>query len=158
MILANFSNGIVYPHDDICYFQSMYGHHAKLGYFRLDSMPIRAIVAALKGERLTIIDATRRHKRLTDALKYGVPTWCLVFNRAIGYKSVPVCDWATPEMVRLAHSDFHDKTKATIRKLSNIYGDCGPVIIGENLILECHQAAEWDDKPKRIKRKLQLAF
>lgn len=152
--LANISNGLVYPHDDVCYFQSCYGHHMSQGYFRIDSMPLRAVIALLTGDSIAIIDATRRHKKYTDALKYGVPTWCLVFNKAIGLKQVRVCDWATPEMIRLAHSDFHDKTTHTIRKLINAYGWSRPAVIGDNVILECYQGAEWDDHPDRIAKKL----
>lgn len=154
MILANISNGLVFPHDDICYFQSCWGHHKSLGYFRIDSMPFSAIIALLKGDNITIVDATRRHKHFTDAQKYGVPTWCLVFNRALGLKKVHVCDWATREMIETAHSPIHKPTVQTIRKLVKIYGYIKPAVIGDNVKLVCHKGAEWDDKPKRIKDKL----
>lgn len=151
MILANMSNGLAFPHDDICYFQSQYGHQFSLGYFRHDSMPYSAVVALLKGESLTIIDATRRYKRLTDAQKYGIPTWCLVFNRAIHRKDVVVCDWQTREMQRAALSEIHKPYVNTIRKLANIYGWVKPAVISDNVILECQQGAIWDDQPKRLK-------
>ena len=155
MKLANFSNGITYPHDNICYFQSMYGHHAKLGYFRLDSMPMVATIELLVGKELTIVDATQHNKQLTDALKFGIPTWCLVFNRAIGLRKIPVCDWATKDMIEVAHSPIHNKTVSTIRKLVKIYGFVKPAVIGENVFLNCYSNIDWDDKPEELKRKLK---
>jgi hypothetical protein len=150
MRLANISNGLAFPHDDVCYFQSQYGHHCdRCGYFRLDSMPYRAVLHLLHGGTVTIVDGTRRHKPLTDALRYGVPTWCLVFNRAIGRRE-RVCEWQTPEMERVANSDMHDALKSTIRKLSHIFPPTRSAIIGDNILLECHQGCIFDDKPRRL--------
>jgi hypothetical protein len=151
MILANMTNGLVYPHTDICYFQSCYGHHASYGYFRVDAMPLKAIVRLLTGGWVKIIDATARDKELSDALKYGVPTWCLVFNRAIRQRNIKVCDWQTPAMVSVANSNKHKATVQTIRKLLKIYNYTMPAIIGQNVMLECHKLVSFDDKPEMIK-------
>ncbi len=155
LTLANIRNGLAFPHDDVCYFQSQYGHKAKLGYFRIDSMPYRAVIHLLMGKELKIVDATRRHKLLTDALKFGVPTWCLVFNRSLGktYRSIKVCDWETPEMRRLAHhTDIHESSIDSIRKLIHLYGYTKPAIIGDNILLECHQAFVADDQIERLRK------
>ena len=160
MILANMSNGLAFPpYDDICYFQSQYGHSAKNGYFNVDALPISAIVELLKGNALTLIDATRKNKALTDAFKFGVPTFALVFNRAISiydksYRKVRVCDWQTPEMVQVANSKIHEPTKQKIRKLIKLYGYKCPAVIGDNIGLIVHQGFIGDDKPKRIKERI----
>lgn len=154
MILANISNGLVYPHDDVCHFQSNYGHSAKHGYFRIDSMPYRAVIHLLKGGTLEICDATAKRKKLTDGLKYGVPTWCIVFNRAIndkGSRHIKVCDWQTPEMKRVALSAKHKPLVQSIRKLIKIYGFQYHAIIGRNVKLICDNNINFDDKPKRIR-------
>lgn len=154
MILANISNGLVYEHDDVCHFQSNYGHSAKKGYFRIDSMPYSAVIHLLKGGTITIRDATANNKGLTDGLKYGVPTWCIVFNRAIngkGSRHIKVCDWQTPEMKRAALDAKHRPLVQSIRKLIKLYGFRYHAIIGRNVILECERRINFDDKPKRIK-------
>lgn len=146
MRLANISNGLAYPYDDVCYFQSTYGHHASLGYFRLDSMPYSAVIHLLLGGTVTVVDASA-HRRLSDALRWGVTTWCLVFNRALGV-CVPVCDWETPAMRRVAHYHHpHRKLMGTVRKLERVYGNSGPLVVGENVLLECHRRSDLDDRP-----------
>jgi len=154
MILANISNGLAFPHDSVCYFQSQYGHNWKVGYFRIDAMPLDAIIHLLKGGEITIVDATRRHKKLTDAFKFGVPTWCLVFNRAINKRVNKVCDWQTKEMEILSNNGVHEKLIQTIRKLAKYYEPIKPAIIGDNIKLICHQNFSADDKPKRIQQLL----
>ena len=152
--LANMSNGLAYPHDMTCYFQSQHGHRCKTGYFAHNAMPWDIIIAMLKGYEIEIIDATRRKKILTDALRYGVPTFCLVFNRAIGLftiRRLRVCDWQTPDMVKAAHGDIHKPLVQSIRKLIKYYGWCRPAVIGDNVHLTCHQNFIADDNPKRIK-------
>jgi hypothetical protein len=159
MRLANMMNGLAYPpYDNVCYFQSCYGHHAGYGYFRIDSMPYNAVIYLLRGGQLTVIDATRKLKPLSDALKYGVPTWCLVFNRALGkeYRSIKVCDWQTPEMLNVALNSIHKPLVQTIRKLIKIYGYRNPAIIGKNVHLECHQEALFDDKPEMLKNHIGI--
>jgi len=156
MRLANLMNGLAYPpYDDVCYFQSCYGHHASYGYFRIDAIPLSAVIHILQGGSITIVDGTRHHKLLSDALKFGVPTWCIVFNRALNFKGsrhIKVCDWQTPEMKQVALSNRHKKLVHTYRKLIKIYGYVRPAIINENVQLECHQYAIFDDKPKRLKK------
>ena len=153
--LANLSNGLIYPHDDICYFQSMYGHHAKLGYFRIDSMPISATIHLLKGGEIAIIDATHhQNKHFTDAQKFGVTTWCMVFNRACQYKNIKVVDWQTPEMKQIALSRIQKPVVQTIRKLIKFYGFTKPAIIGDNVKLICYKSITFDDKPEEIRRLL----
>lgn len=149
--LANMMNGLAYPpYDGVCYFQSCYGHHASYGYFRLDSMPFDAVIHLLRGGQLIVIDATRKNKPLSDALKFGVPTWCLVFNRALRRRDVKVCNWQTPEMKRVALQN-HKPLVHTIRKLIKIYNFQKPAVIGDNIHLECHQKISFDDKPNMLK-------
>jgi hypothetical protein len=153
--LANIRNGLAYPHDDVCYFQSQYGHHARYGYFRIDAMPYKAVIHLLKGGTIEIIDATAKNKRMTDAQKFGIPTWCIVFNRALNFKGsrhIEVCDWQTDVMKRIALSSFHDQATYSIRKLVNVYGYKALAIIGKNIFLTCHSRIDFDDKPKRLKQ------
>ena len=156
--LANIRNGLVYPHDDVCHFQSSYGHHAGHGYYRMDAMPYRAVIHLLKGGTIEIIDATHsKHKKMTDAQKFGVPTWCITFNRALDFKgsrNIQVCDWQTACMRKLAMSNRHRKTAYTIRKLVQIYRYAKPAVIGDNVIITCHRAVDFDDKPKRLRELL----
>ena len=150
LVLANIRNGLAYPHDDVCYFQSQFAHHKKLGYFRIDAMPYRAVIHLLCGGEITIVDATAKSKPLTDAQRKGVPTWCLVFNRALRIYDVKVCDWQTKDMVEVARSRVHKPLVQTIRKLVEIYGHSGPAVIGENVHLVCHRNVEFDDKPELL--------
>ena len=155
--LANMMNGLAYPpYDDVCYFQSNWGHHASYGYFRIDAVPYKAIIHLLQGGQITIVDGTRNGKKLSDALKFGVPTWCIVFNRALKFKGsrhIKVCDWQYPEIKKVAlRHPGHKPLVQAYRKLIKIYGYVQPAIIGKNIILECHQNAVFDDKPKRLKK------
>lgn len=155
--LANITNGLAYPHDDICYFQSQYGHSRAYGYFCLDSMPYRAVRHLLLGGKIEIIDATAKNKKLTDAQKYGIVTWCIVFNRALNHKGskfIKVCDWETKHMLSAALSERHKPTVRGIRKLIKIYGYQAPAIIGKNVLLTCYSGISWDDKPMRLKKLL----
>jgi len=145
--LANLSNGIAFPHDDVCYFQSNHGHNCKMGYFRHDAMPPQAIIHLLTGGEITIVDATAKNKSLTDAQKFGVPTFCLVFNRAIKRRDIKVCSWQTREMEKVAYADIHKKLVQTIRKLVRIYGHSGPITIGQKMKFVCHAGFPMDDKP-----------
>lgn len=148
MVLANASNGLIYPHDGVCWFQSQHGHHKAQGYFRADAMPWSAVIHMLLGGELEIVDGTTDGK-LSDALRMGVPTWCLVFNRALGMYRTRVCDWQTRDMVEVARSNRHRPTAQAIRRLSIIYGWSGPAIVGSNVRLTCHRC--WhDDKPAMI--------
>lgn len=151
MRLANIRNGLAYPHDDVCLFQSNHGHRASMGYFRIDAMPYRAVIHLLCGGEITIIDATARGKKLSDALRYGVPTWCMVFNRALGQPRVPVAAWVTREMVNLAHGPIHKPLVQTIRKLARLYPYQKLAIIGMNVHLESHPCCRFDDKPELLK-------
>jgi hypothetical protein len=155
MRLANATNGLCFPpFDAVCMFQSQHGHHMRSGYFRWDAMPWDAVVHLLQGGQVTIVDATRRHKSMTDAQKFGVATWCLVFNRAIRDRETLVCTWQTPEMRRVALSELHEPYMRSIRKLANLLGSHRPAIIGQTVILECHQAFDADDKPKRLRARI----
>lgn len=156
--LANISNGLVYNHNDVCHFQSNYGHHASLGYFRIDAMPYRAIIHLLRGDTIEIIDATAsKHKKLSDGLKYGVPTWCIVFNRALNFKGsrhIKVCDWQTSAIKGVALQG-HKSLVQSIRKLIKVYGYVKPAVIGDNVRLTCYNAVNFDDKSSIIK---ELAY
>lgn len=154
MRLANIRNGLAYPHDDVCLFQSNHGHQASIGYFRIDAMPYAAVIHLLQGGRITVIDATARNKVLTDALQYGVPTWCMVFNRAIGHREVVVAPWVTRELVNIAHGPIHKPLVQTIRKLARLYPPAGPLRIGDNVLFECHPVCGFDDKPELLKEVL----
>lgn len=154
--LANMMDGFAYPpYNDICYFQSNYGHHASDGYFRIDSMPFKAVLWLLEGGKITIVDGTRKNKSLSDALRYGIPTWCIVFNRALDYpgsRNIKVCDWQTPEMKKAALSNCHKPLVQTIRKLIKVFGYKKPAIIGSNILLECHPGADFDDEPEKLRQ------
>lgn len=151
MRLANISNGLAYPHDDVCNFQSNHGHQFSIGYFRLDAMPYRAVIHLLRGGVVEIIDATHGGKALTDAQKFGVPTWCIAFNRAIRMGCSRVCDWQTKEMERAALKK-HRKTITAIRKLVKVYGCSRPATVGENVLLKTYRNVPFDDKPEIIAR------
>lgn len=149
MRLANISNGLVYPHDGVCAFQSQHGHRYSTGYFRADAMPYDIVIHLLRGGQITIVDATRRHKPLTDALRWGVPAWLRTFNRAVD-QPIRVCSWETAELRRLDTADIHHSTRQMIRRLARYYGKPAPLEIGNQVLLECHHGAIWDDKPKRL--------
>lgn len=146
--LANVRNGLAYPHDDLCYFHSQHGHHASFGYFRIDAMPLSAVVHLLRGEQIVIVDAGSKN-RLTDALRFGVPTWCAVFNRAVRLWAKPA-PWFTREMARAAGSSAHRPLVQTIRKLSELYGAVRPAVAGNSILLECH-VADHDDRPETLR-------
>lgn len=151
---ANITNGLCFPpYHDVCHFMSSHGHSFKIGYLRLDSMPYSAVIHLLKGHTIQIVDATQHAKPLTDALKYGLITWCLIFNRAIGFKNLVVAKWETPEMRKAAHySDVANKIKQRIRRLESVFGNKGPVIIGKNVLIKCHRNFKYDDKPTEMRR------
>ncbi len=159
--LANMRNGLAFPHDAVCYFQSNHGHRMQTGYFRIDAMPYDAVIHLLRSGKVRIVDATRRRKQITDAQRMGIPTWCLVFNRALSDKAAraaKVCPWETPEMRHLAHhTDTHAALIATVRKLARLYGQPRPrpCIIGENVLLECHQGFIADDQPRRLRELIE---
>ncbi len=145
--LANITNGLYFPHDDVCCFQSQHAHHRSLGYFRIDAMPYRAVIHLLRGGVVEIIDATRKSKLLSDALRHGVPTWCIVMNRAMkfDYQNIRVCEWQTPDMMKAAR--MHDTYLGTLRKLVRLYGRTKrPIQIGSQLLLRCYSNFEFDDK------------
>jgi len=147
--LANIRNGLAYPHDDVCCFQSCHAHHKAGGYFRIDAMPYGAVIRLLQGGTICIIDATQHDKELSDALKFGVPTWCRVFNRAVGgkFNEYPVCKWETRDMRQAANMACQRPLVQTYCKLVQLYGAERPCIIGENVTLECHRKINFDDKP-----------
>jgi hypothetical protein len=147
MRIANIRNGLAFPHDDICYFQSQYAHHKRYGYFNDGAMPWSAVVHLVLGGVLIVVDATRKQKQMTDAQKFGVPTWCGVFNRALRFPCQPTCQWWTRDMEQVVRSDRHKKTKSAIRKLSYLYrnGDTEAAVIGRNVLLECHTGFTADD-------------
>lgn len=146
LALANISNGLIFHHDDVCFFQSTHGHHAKMGYFRLDAMPWSAVIYLMLGGEVTIVDATQHSKSMTDAQKFGVPTWCMVYNRAIRIKAERVCDWQTPAMIRVASSNIHKKLIHSIRKLAKYYNPTRPAVINQNVYFVCHRNFKYDDK------------
>ena len=153
MRLANIRNGLAFPHDDVCNFQSNHGHHMSCGYFRIDAMPYRAVIHLLQGGDITVIDATRGKKMMTDAQKWGLATWCGVFNRAIRVH-VPPCEWLTPAMQFVISSNKHKPLIQSIRKLAAIYGSTRPAVVFDNVLLECHQAFAADDHAKRLAKEI----
>lgn len=155
--LANLSNGIVFPHDMVCWFQSNHAHNRSTGYFDQAAMPWPAVVNmfARPEDQYLILDATRRHKPLTDAQKVGVPTWCLTFNHALGLPYEQVCVWETREMREAAADPIHHDLRQQIRRLSRYFEPRKQgLVLGRDVFVECYQNAEWDDKPKRIRERL----
>ena len=152
MRIANAMNGLAYPpYDAVSMFLSTHGHSCKMGYFRQDAMPYMAVIELLKGGSLCLVDATQSDKPLTDAFKFGLATWCMVFNRAIGHKTESSL-WVTRDMVRAANSCQHKKVVQRIRRLEAVFGHTRPAVIGENIILEVHKKILFDDKPNMIKK------
>lgn len=131
---ANLSNGIAFPHNSVCRFQSNHGHNWKLGYFAVDSMPWDAVIRLLHGEPITIVDATAHNKPLSDGLRYGLTTWAMTFNRAIRRNDcVRVAPWSTREMCLAAYRNHTAKQVVQgIRRLARIYGVHGPVWLSCN--------------------------
>ena len=154
LILANISNGLLFPHDGVCFFSSTHGHHMKLGYFRIDAMPWDAVIHLMKGGEITIVDATRKNKPMTDALRYRVPTWAMVYNRAIRKKSEKVCDWQTREMIRVASSNKHKRLLRSYRKLAKYFKPAQPAVIGQNIKVICHRNFQLDDQIEEIGRRV----
>jgi len=148
--LANIRNGLPYPHDMVSAFQSCHGHHFRDGYFRADAMPYDAVIHILQGGTIEIIDGTQHDKDLTDAQRFGIPTWCRVFNRALGRNDVRVCEWETVHIRRAANAPRQRPLVQTIRKLAAIFGNAGPAIIGQNVLLTCYRRIGWDDKPEML--------
>ena len=117
-------------------------------------MPHIAVLHLLRGRAITVIDATQHDKPLTDAQKFGVPTWCLVFNRAILKKDVRVCEWETSHMRSAANWSTHKPLVQTIRKLANLYGHTEPAVIGKNVRLLCMNNVTFDGKIEEMKKAL----
>ena|GEM_PF-1978972 len=155
LVLANISNGLPYPHDDVCFFQSQHGHSYAMAYFRADAMPWRAVIHLLEGGELEVVDATAGDKPLTDALRYGVRTWCHVFNRALRYGDL---GFGPPHGWRAARSDRHRPTVQAIRRIARVLDTRKqrPAIPGENVLLTCHRNVGWDDDPAALGRVLEL--
>ena len=150
LVLANISNGLAFRHDNVCCFQSNHGHNAKMGYFRMDAMPYSVVIWLLRGGRIEIVDATSGKKPLTDALKFGLPAWCLVFNRALRLDA-RVCEWQTREMTTASRLDVHKPLVQTIRKLEKLYGNKGPCVIGKNIGTRIVKNFPCDDSPSKLK-------
>ena len=153
---ANITNGLAFPHDSVCHFMSTHAHKYSMGYFRIDAMPYGAVIELLQGRAIKIVDATSKNKELTDALKFGLTTWVLVFNRAIRNQIV-VAPWMTQEMVMAANrSKVAAKLVKRIRRLAIIFGNCGPVKIGENeqVQVRCYKNFRYVDKPEEIARRV----
>jgi len=119
-------------------------------------MPYDAVIHLLQGGEITIIDGSS-HNRMPDALKFGVTTWALVFNRAGHVYDVKVAPWQTMEMLRTAHSNIHRPYVNNLRKLIKYYGWSGGVKIGdgERVQLEVHKNIKYDDKPEIIREQIQ---
>jgi len=150
MRIANAINGLAFPpYDGVSMFLSTHGHNCRFGYFRIDAMPYSAVIELLQGGTIQLVDATQHNKPLTDAFKFGVTTWALVFNRAIR-NEVQVAQWQTKPMWINAHSNHFKPLVQRIRRLSEIYNPSKPAIIGDNILLEVHRNFLYDDKPKKI--------
>jgi len=147
---ANISNGLAYPHDDVCNFMSTHGHNCKMGYFRLDSMPWGAVIELINNRPITIVDASPHGKEITDGLRYGLTSWLLMYNRALGYR-VQVAPWQTREMYLASGLKKWHPLRARIRRLVKIYHVAPrPVVIGDLVHLDCHSHFAFDDKPEMI--------
>ena len=149
--VANATNGLAFPpYDCVSMFLSTHGHNYSMGYFRIDAMPYRAIIELLGGGEIKVVDATQHDKPLPDALKFGVTTFALVFNRAVGEYKLVVAPWQTREMRRAALSGAHKKLVQRIRRLVKVFGHSGPVEMGKQVQWEVHRNFPWDDKPEKI--------
>ncbi len=155
---ANIRNGLAYPHQGVCAFQSCHGHHYKDGYFRIDAMPYDAVICLLRGGSIGIVDATQHDKPFTDAQKTGVPTWCRVFNRAIGRNDVAVCEWETVHIRRAANQQRVRGIVQMVRKLATLYGVVAPAVIGENVKMRCHRNVCFDDKADALREAMGLSY
>ena len=150
MRIANATNGLAFPpYDAVSMFLSTHGHSRKFGYFRIDAMPYSAVIALLRGETITMVDATQHNKPLTDGFKYGLTTWCMVFNRAIR-NFVDCADWITPDIRNVAKQAKHKPLVTRIRRLAIMYGSTKPAIMGDNVRIEVHRNFENDDKPELV--------
>lgn len=148
--IANATNGLAFPpYDAVSMFLSSHGHSYKIGYFRIDAMPYNAVIALLRGESIVLVDATPSNKALPDAFRFGVTTWCIVFNRAIR-QHVQVAPWQTREMWKAAHGEKHRKLVGRIRRLEKVFGNCGPAVIGKNVFFDVFRVFDKDDKPELI--------
>lgn len=136
-------------------------------------MPLRAIVHLLLGRRIVIVDGTAKARRASDALTYGVPTWCAAYNAALGFRSPP-CGWITDHAMVQARSDVHRQMRHTVIKLAEIYAPNGApaALIGwtvhpgmsstpsitfspdANVILECHRGIDHDDRPEVLRQRM----
>jgi hypothetical protein len=144
--VANAMNGLAFPpYDEVSMFLSTHGHNCKFGYFRIDAMPYSAVIELLRGNSICMVDATQHNKPLTDAFKFGLTTWCLVFNRAIRQR-VKVASWQTPAIERNANSSKFSPVVQRIRRLMTLYGCTKPAVIGDNVLIEMHRNFEFDDK------------
>lgn len=119
----------------------------------MDAMPYSAVIELLHGREICIVDGTSSGNALTDALRFGLTTWALVFNRALRIYDVKVAPWQTKDMVRIANSRRHKTLVQTIRKIEKIYGNRGPVRIGpkELIHIECCRNVKFDDKPELLR-------
>lgn len=150
MRIANATNGLAFPpFDAVSMFLSTHGHNCKFGYFRIDAMPYIAVIELLRGNTITMVDATPHNKELTDAFKFGLATWCIVFNRAIR-NEVAVAPWQTRDMWRNGHSVRFKPLVQRIRRLALMYLPHRPAVMGDNVLLEVHRQFALDDKPSSI--------
>jgi len=153
MRIANATNGLAFPpFGAVSIFLSTHGHNCKFGYFRIDAMPYIAVLELLQGKHIIMVDATPHDKDLTDAFRFGLTTWCLVFNRAI-HQEVQVAHWQTKPMWHNAHREKFKPLVQRIRRLALIYPPHQPAVIGDNIILEVHRNFQLDDKPSEFVRK-----
>lgn len=144
--IANATNGLAFPpFDSVAMFLSTHGHNCRFGYFRIDAMPYLAVVELLRGNSILMVDATPHNKELTDAFKFGLTTWCIVFNRAI-HMEPKVALWQTKDIWRNGHSVKFRPLVQRIRRLACIYNPVKPAVIGENVLLEVHRNFTLDDR------------
>ena len=148
--IANATNGLAFPpFDAVSMFLSTHGHNCKFGYFRIDAMPYIAVIELLKGNQILMVDATPHNKEMPDAFKFGLTTWCIVFNRAIR-QEVKVAEWQTRDMWRNGHDAKFKPLVQRIRRLAEIYYPNRPALFGDNILTEIHRNFEFDDKPCEI--------
>jgi len=148
--IANATSGLAFPpFDAVSMFLSTHGHNYQMGYFRIDAMPYHAVIELLQHRPIQLVDATPSGKELPDAFRFGVTTWCLVFNRALNYR-IQVAPWQTREMIRVAYSSTHKKLVQRIRRLVAVYGHNGPAVVNRNVFFEIHRNFGGDDRPSAI--------
>ena len=146
MVLGNFPNGCVFLHEAKCFFQGEYTRKP-LGYFNRDAMPWSAITHLCQGGKIMVIDGTHiyRESEMTHAQRFGVTTWTIVFNTALGFGGDIVADWATDDMYEVAESRRWQGYRNAIKRVAGMYGNPGPLKMQDQVQIRCNFSLDFKD-------------